>query len=187
MSANIYKFNEALARLNTYLKLIDKKIVILAVGGFALMWHGVRGEELTVDIDSLLNERYSDEVVELIRKVGLECDLEEDWLNTQWSEINHFDTSIYQNVQFIETDYNYSNIDIKVAELESLLYMKLLHAEEVLPWDDIPLQDVLFLLGKLSMSVSEFKDYIEKYKLSVICSNVINKIYTNNFKTSPKH
>ena len=52
--SSIDDFKEALLLLDARLKEIDAKpIQIRAIGGFALMFHGLRGDKQTIDIDSL--------------------------------------------------------------------------------------------------------------------------------------
>ena len=176
MQGNLRKFERALTHLNNLLQINDIKIDIFAIGGFALMCHGVRGEELTEDIDSLLSHSYSDDVIKLIADTGREVGLDDDWLNTQWSEINHFDDSIYKDIIFVESAYNFSNISVKICTLESLLKMKIMQVEEVMAYDDLPLQDVLYIMSELNLTSNEFLLLVHKFDLRDSCRNAVSVI-----------
>lgn len=75
-------FEKVLFSLDSKLSgVINKKLEIRAIGGFAMMYHGIRNNGYTIDIDSL-TYKFDLIVSKLIEEVGEELGLEDDCLNT---------------------------------------------------------------------------------------------------------
>ncbi len=72
----------ALRELDTRLVAAGERISIRAIGGFAMLVHGVRtgARAYTADIDSVTPD-YSPAVVAMIAQVGADLGLDPDWLN----------------------------------------------------------------------------------------------------------
>lgn len=114
--SSIDDFKEALLLLDARLKEIDAKpIQIRAIGGFALMFHGLRGDKQTIDIDSL-TKPFPQPVLDAVKRVGKELDLEEDWLNTDCATLQGFMRELAPKINWLDTDYPLQKIDLKVAD-----------------------------------------------------------------------
>lgn len=87
---NLEKFETALSLLDEKLHQINEKILIYAIGGFNLLYRGIRVSGLTEDIDSLNKNEFSDRVKVCIAEVGMKLEMELNWLNTQWATIKFF-------------------------------------------------------------------------------------------------
>lgn len=79
---SLAQLEQALTRLDARLQTLDlpAPVTVRAIGGFALMKHGIRAADraFTVDIDTL-TEDFAPEVKTAIRDVAAELNLERDW------------------------------------------------------------------------------------------------------------
>ncbi|MBR0133532.1 MAG: hypothetical protein IKR27_06835 [Lachnospiraceae bacterium] len=115
----------------TALRLLDEKIgannskniTIRAIGGFAMLYYDFRKNGYTIDIDSL-TEKYDQKTIELIREVGLENDLDEEWLNTDCSLLEGFLRDLGDKINWKETEYHFKHIDLRVADIAGLIRSK---------------------------------------------------------------
>lgn len=53
------------------------------------MFNGIREHGYTIDIDSLTAE-FDEQVKDIIKQIGIEMDLDEEWLNTDCVTLNGF-------------------------------------------------------------------------------------------------
>ncbi|MCL2044875.1 MAG: DUF6036 family nucleotidyltransferase [Oscillospiraceae bacterium] len=118
---NITNFEPIFAMLNDELSKIGLSLVLICAGGFVLQLHGYRG---TADIDAFFNT--SIEISQVIRRVGEAFDInrpDELWLNNSISNMNPIPLD-----QYCDVVHNYSNLVVKVVNLEYLIGMKLVSA-----------------------------------------------------------
>jgi len=123
--------------LKACLKLLDSKlsktgttIEVKAVGGFALLYHGIRKDGYTVDIDTVSHD-YPTEVTALIHEVGTAMGTEAEWLNNTVVFNNDVATVEAMLEPFWEkTDLGLSCISLYVADIETLLRTKLIAADD---------------------------------------------------------
>lgn len=118
-------FDRALRSLNSKLQANNLHITIKSIGGYAMLVHGLRNDNgnagYTEDIDSA-TRRFKQKVYDLITEVAHELDLVEDWLNNEpmkMLEVKEVIDQIYW-----ELNRKYSNITLYVANIESLILLK---------------------------------------------------------------
>ena len=118
-------------------ELDGKTVIVRAVGGFALAWHNVRSDGLTADVDSLTDD-YSPDVQKAIAKA-------------QWIIDSY-------GLSWELVDDGFSNIVLYVADLESLLTLKLVACEDgALSGRTHDLDDTIKLLIALDFTKEKFK------------------------------
>lgn len=117
------------------LKILDEKlsersifIDIKAIGGFAMIYwakeYHQSGRNASRDIDSL--SKLTDEVVELVRLIGIKEDADEDWLNNDWLKIKKGNEELEYFADWRQIrDHNFTNIDLYVLDLETLFFFKM--------------------------------------------------------------
>lgn len=102
----------------------EEQVRIRAIGGYALLHHGLREQHAyTVDIDSL-TDAYPAPVRAAINRVGDALGLEPDWLNT---DAAGDDTAIALEIldaEFITQDVGFERIDLRVADIPTLTRAK---------------------------------------------------------------
>lgn len=149
-------FKSALETLNEKLRSEGITIEIRAIGGFAMLYNRLREGGYTMDVDTATQDM-SENVMELIRKVAEEKGLDEDWINNDSYRLSEV-TEIIDDLEWI-VDKTYSNIDLYVAEITSLLLLKVraIHYAGLVPriTDQTDLLDILAFLG--IHSVEELK------------------------------
>ena len=121
LKIKLENFEDALKLLNEKLKINHLSITIRAVGGFAMLKNELRNDGYTMDIDTA-TKKYSEKVMQLIRNVSEELDIDEDWLN---NDCNYLDalSGVRKQLNWI-ADKNYSNIKLYYADANSLLLLK---------------------------------------------------------------
>jgi len=125
-------FKEALYCLDSELSGVQNlPVIIRAVGGFALLYHEIRLSGYTVDIDSV-TEDFPQEVMKCIEKIANKFDFPTDWLNNY----NVLDNDVEAIEMMIDPDWiqiypDLQNIEIYVADLNTLLRSKLLASDSV--------------------------------------------------------
>ena len=113
---SIDDFKQALLLLDRKLQEMDAKpIQIRAIGGFALMFHGLRQEEQTIDIDSL-TKAFPQPVLDAIKSIGKELEIDEDWLNTDCATLHGFMKELAPKIHWLDADYPLAKINLKVAD-----------------------------------------------------------------------
>lgn len=122
-NSNLELFEEALKRLDARLSDVNISIEIKAIGGFAMLYYGIRDNGVTIDIDSLTNA-YTDDVLKLVSEVGRELNIEEDWLNTDCAMLQGFLKKLGKQINWVAGNYNFKSIDFKIADLYGLLRSK---------------------------------------------------------------
>ena len=117
-------FEKALFSLDSKLSgVINTKLEIRAIGGFAMMYHGIRNNGYTIDIDSL-TYKFDLIVSKLIEEVGEELGLEDDWLNTDCAMLEGFMNELAQEITWRDSKYVFKNIDLKVPDILGLIRSK---------------------------------------------------------------
>ena len=121
----------------TALKMLDEKldrimdkdqtpVKIRAIGGFALLMHNLR-DQGTADIDTL-SETFSPEIRAVIKEVGEEQDLlhPDEWVNNDMVlDDEYLEDILYQlDPTWEETEIDLRNIDLKIADIETVLRSK---------------------------------------------------------------
>ena len=101
-------------------------VIIQAVGGFALMFHGLRAENpLSKDIDSLT------ELPSNVYKMAQDLD-PSGWLNDDVSVDYGLPEKMKEALVFVDSPHNFKCIKLQVAVLESLMAMKLYAIDNML-------------------------------------------------------
>lgn len=133
----------SLARLDQALEAFDRRlqdldlegpVVLRAIGGFALMKHGIRAADraFTVDIDTV-TRNFSPEVTEAIHEIAEQLGLERDWINNH-SVIDE------DSLEFVESMYEaewipdvhrarYECIDLRLATVPTMTRAKVIAAD----------------------------------------------------------
>lgn len=136
---------------------IDEPIVIRAVGGFALAWRGVRTEGLTADIDSITDD-YSPSVSDAIARIGNKHGLDQWWLNNDAAADDASFLIESMGLKWETVDIGFKNITLCVADLDSLLKLKLSAVEDsMLSGRTRDLDDAIHVLKALEFDKSLFK------------------------------
>lgn len=136
---------------------IDEPIVIRAVGGFALAWWGVRTEGLTADIDSITDD-YSPHVRAAIAAVGKKHGLDQWWLNNDAAADDADFLIESMDLKWELGDVGFKNITLYIADLGSLLKLKLSAVEDsALSGRTRDLDDTIRLLVMLDFDKPTFK------------------------------
>lgn len=133
----------SLAQLDAALEAFDRKlqalepdapVVLRAIGGFALMKHGIRApaRAFTVDIDTVTRD-FAPEVTQAIHEVAEELGLDRDWINND-SVIDEdsleFVESMYQAEWIPDIfDTRYECIDLRLATVPTLTRAKIIAAD----------------------------------------------------------
>lgn len=122
--------------------MLDQPIQIRALGGYALMHHGIRPESvLTEDIDTA-TASYPRSVQRAIRTVAERRGLAPDWLNNDLvyaPDGEATDEDVAYHDQLIEACYDkrkdvkFANIDMSVADVETLANSKGFACESSMP------------------------------------------------------
>lgn len=123
-NSSLEDFEKALQMLDEKLEEINHpSIVVQAIGGFAMLYRGIREHGYTIDIDSLTNE-FDDIVKELIREIGKELGLDEEWLNTDCATLEGFLSELESDINWERANYKYKKIDLYIADIIGLLKSK---------------------------------------------------------------
>lgn len=157
------QFDEALRRLDDELDALelDEPIEVHAIGGYALLKHGVhRGDRsVTADINTLTHP-YSSRIRQLIRRVGEGLALEWDWLG---NDIVFDDPGVIEDMigaEWVSINIGTRNIDVSIASIASLTRAKIIATNDsVYSGRD---QDELDLIGLLAhqgiRTIAQFRD-----------------------------
>lgn len=141
-------FKSALEALNEKLKAHNISIEIRAIGGFAMLYNKLRSGGYTMDVDTATADM-SEEVTGLIREVADEQGLDEDWINNDSYKLKEV-TDIIGKLEW-QSDNSYSNINLYVADIKSLLLLKVraIHFAGAVPriTDQTDVLDILAFLG----------------------------------------
>ena len=106
-----------------------QRIEIRAVGGFALAWRHVRESGLTADIDTLTDD-YPENVQATIEEIGKKRGLGPWWLNNDAAAGDARFVDEVMDLKWEKVDAGLANIDLYVADLESLLNLKIAALED---------------------------------------------------------
>ena len=148
---------ELISALKALDQVLPEPIVIRAVGGFALAWHGVREKGLTADIDTITDD-YPDNVQNAIAAVGARYDLGPWWLNNDAAADDADFLIEAMDLQWESIDCNFEKIELYVADLESLLKLKLSAVEDsALSGRARDLDDTIRVLTTLGFGKDSFK------------------------------
>jgi len=124
------EYISALLYLDMLLAEQKLSIGIKAIGGFALLWHSIRGTGYTADIDSVTKD-FPPEVIECIEKTAAIFDFPTDWVNNYNVFENDVDSIELMIDPFWEkADIGTTAVKLWIADLETLLRSKLLAAED---------------------------------------------------------
>jgi hypothetical protein len=145
---------------------LDTPLQVRAIGGYALMKHGVREGEraFTVDIDTVTKD-YSAAVVEAIKTVAERASLDADWLNNY----NVMDNDPEQVEDMIGAEWlpqplGLRNIAVSIATVETLTRAKIIAVDNVefsgREQDAPDLQDLLAHQG-----ITNAKQFAAKYPI----------------------
>lgn len=125
----LHEFDRRLSGLR-----LPYKVEIRALGGFALLWHGIRGERgTTADIDTV-TPSYPPAVNSVIDDLGAELGLEPEWLNNHtvyspedevsWEDVEYFDSLV--EAEYLPVDKGFTSISLSVADVDTLARSKAL-------------------------------------------------------------
>lgn len=143
---------------------LDTPLQMRAIGGYALMKHGVREDEraFTVDIDTVTRD-YSAAVVQAIKTVAEQASLDEDWLNNY----NVMDNDPDQVEEMIAAEWlpqplGLRNIAVSIATIETLTRAKIIAVDNIefsgREQDEPDLRDLLAHQG-----ITTAKQFAAKY------------------------
>lgn len=123
-NSSLEDFEKALYRLDELLvENNSEPIEVKALGGFAMMYYEVRENGYTVDIDSL-TEDYDDSVIELIKNVGEQLELDADWLNTDCAKLDGYLDVLVNQIEWVPSKYSFEKIIVLIANEIGLLRSK---------------------------------------------------------------
>ena len=129
--------DKALRLLDAELGKIGETITIRAIGGYALMRHGITRAHrpFTVDIDTVTTD-YSRAVIDTIARVGQEMRIDEDWVNNDnvGPSSEDEDSVALLEMQYdakwaVQSDLELENIELFIADVPTLTRAKILAAD----------------------------------------------------------
>lgn len=136
---------------------LPEPIVIRAVGGFALAWHDIRKEGLTADVDTLTDD-YPERINRVIAEVGRKHNLDPWWLNNDAAADDAEFLIESMGLRWEKADCGFKSITLYVADLESLLKLKLSAVEDsALSGRARDLDDTVRLLRALGYERTSFR------------------------------
>ncbi|MCR5479977.1 MAG: hypothetical protein K6F27_09015 [Ruminococcus sp.] len=148
LKASYEDFKDALQCLNEKLKDDNLSIEIKAIGGFAMLYNKLRLNGYTMDIDTVTKD-LPQKVMKLINEVANEKNLDEDWINNDAYSLPEI-TEIIDKIGWKE-DSSFSNIRLLIADIQSLLTLKIraIDYAGLIPrvTDQTDLLDILSFLG----------------------------------------
>ncbi len=148
IECSLESFKDALDVLNKKLNAHHIMIEIRAIGGFAMLYNKLRDGGYTMDVDTATKDM-SEDVHRLIREVAYEKGLDEDWINNDSYKLIEV-TGVIDKLEWIIDD-SYSNIRLYIANIQSLLLLKVraIHFAGLVPriTDQIDVLDILSFLG----------------------------------------
>lgn len=160
---SIVNFKNNLEELN---KMIDKLIKdgkkdtnfvfeIKCIGGFAMLYHAIRDNGLTEDMDSLV--KIDEQVKKCIKIISLKNNLPHDWINDE----KNFTGMDQNDFTWELTDIKLSHINVYVCSIENLLVTKIGLAENHFNGQeeyserkyDIDYQDTILILKRIGIEL----------------------------------
>lgn len=134
-SLGLDDFTEALEMLDG---ILDERIEIRAIGGFALIWHGLRSGGVTGDIDTV-TPTYPRKARRAIDTVARELALPPDWINndavlsfdgeTTWDDVDAFDALL--DARYDKAEVGLDKVSLFVADLPTLAKAKAFAVEDI--------------------------------------------------------
>lgn len=111
----------------------DEPVQIRALGGYALLKHGVResGRDITADVDTLTRD-YDRAVREAIHTVAERLGLEHDWVNNDSVGADQ-DPAVIEAIydaQWVPQDIGTRNVDMAIASIGTLTRAKIIAAND---------------------------------------------------------
>lgn len=150
--------DEFTAMLKSLDSILQTDIEIRAVGGFALAWHEVRTRGLTADIDTITDD-YPKEVSDAIAKVAADNDLDPWWINNDAAADDAEFLIESLGLTWESVDLDLKHISLYVADLDSLLTLKLAAVEDsALSGRTRDLDDTIRILKALGYTKESFKE-----------------------------
>ena len=117
-------FLQALQLLDDKLEEIQySKIQIRAIGGFAMLYLGLKEHGYTIDIDSL-TPNFDQAVVNVIHEVGIELKIDQDWLNTDCATLDGFLTELEPHICWQKSQFTFRHIELFIADNYGLIRSK---------------------------------------------------------------
>lgn len=159
----LFHLDQRLAELH-----VTEPIQIKAIGGYALMKHGVRDDDaLTVDIDSLV-PGYRRLVVQAIEDVARARGLNDDWLNT--------DGTLGEDPSQVESMYEaewepqntpMKQITLSIASVPTLTRSKIIAASDALAGNSPRTQDAPDLIRLVRhQGITDLKTFDKLYPMA---------------------
>lgn len=134
----VEELDQALALLDHELKALklDEPIEIRAIGGYALMKHGIRAEAraFTLDIDTVTRD-YQQSVTDAIKLVGQRLGMREDWINNDnvLDDVEHVEAMLQaqwlDDPELLGSTAGLSSISMKIADVPTLTRAKIMAAD----------------------------------------------------------
>ena len=174
LKITVEEFDNAFKLLNEKLNSNNLHIVVKAIGGYAMLKYGLRkdinnNDGFSEDVDSV-TEQYTPKILELIKEVAKERDLLEDWLNNEPINLPEV-ADVIDELKWV-LDKQYSNITLYIADIDSLLLLKVRAVEGggLIPrkTDKNDLIKILKFMGIYDFNqliLESRTKFIEKYKL----------------------
>lgn len=173
------KLLELLNKLNELLKIHDSKIVMNIYGGSCLApAYDLR--DTTMDIDAIYGNKQL--VDKLVEQISRDENIEYNWLN---DSVKGF---VSTSFEYKESEFKFSNIEIRFPSIDSMLAMKLISARLS---DSKDKDDILKLIKKLNIRTEkECFDILEMYypiklipmKTTYVIKEIIEEINKNNLE-----
>lgn len=135
INLSLADFKEALELLDS---LVNEPVELNAIGGFALIVHGLRSTGVTADID-IAAPSFSENVEHAVEEVAKRLNLPPDWLNndsvfsfgdkTTQEDVDAFNDML--NAAYEPVDLGLRNIKLYVADLATLAKSKAYAASDI--------------------------------------------------------
>lgn len=109
---------------------LDEPLQIRAIGGYALLKHGIRSEEraFTVDIDTVTKD-YSAAVIRAVETVAERAGLDADWLNNYNVMGEPEDVEAMFDAEWEPQSLDLRNIAVSIASVPTLTRSKIMAAD----------------------------------------------------------
>lgn len=119
------EFREALTSLDAELQSLNlpEPVRVNAVGGFALLFHELRDDGYTVDIDTVTPD-YPPEVRQAINRVAEDLELEQDWINNEVAGSDPEHVANMLDAVYLRQDFGLKNVELHIASIPTLTRAK---------------------------------------------------------------
>ena len=127
---DFYNALKTLDKKLEYCKDQKKSMNIKAIGGFALLFHNIRKNGYTADIDTVTID-YNENIINLIEETAKEYDFPLDWINN-YNVLENDIKTIEEMIDPIweREDIGLKNINLWIGDIETLMNSKIIAVED---------------------------------------------------------